>query len=1147
MTVTIDQLNIELTANSQKASSAIDDLIKTMERLKGSLGPLVSTNIKVSNSFNQTTKSTQKASQATDEHAKKTDKASGSVKKFTDRLAQQISKSRTLVGAFKSVANTLAGWFNESNDYIETLNLFNVTMGEGATEARAYAEEVSQLMGIDPAEWMQNQGVFKNLVAGFGVATKDANLMSQNLTQLSYDMASFFNTDVETAFDKLSSAMSGQVKGLREFGIDTTVATLQEYALSKGIEQSVRSMTQAEKSLLRYNYIMEQSTHIQGDMARTIATPANALRILDAQLTQMKRSLGNIVSVIVTKFIPYVQAMVEIIAEAAAAIAKFFGFSTDDFTSGTKNLGDVFGTDEVEDDLDGVSGSLKKIKKQLMGFDELNIISNPETDSGGGGGGGGGSGFDMGLEEYDFLANLDTSKVDEIKNKMKEILEYAVPIGAAFAAWVVPNAVVSGIGKIATWLSGIGNITLSATGIVLFLADIEKFRKYFEDFQANGATFENVAGMISSFAGMLGDAFLLLGKVKTGAALKAIQGVLEVVIAIKSISDEGVNFGNVTTAIQGLSNIGIAIGLFTKSTKLTGASMAIQGITTVVTELQANWQQIKEGDYSGVDKVTVIIGVVEVLGGLLTAFNVFAKLKGAFSSAETVTAVQETTETVTQVGDSTSAMTTKLSSLAKDLGLGLVIIAEIAAAAALIVGTIALLGVELQAVNKAWKPVNKNGKNVAKAMTTGTAILVTIGTVTAALGKAGTTLVTNLAMGLAVLALVSINTDLFLAEIWVIGLLLTQILTAWTPVLNNGGSVATAIATGTGLLVGIGVVTAALGAVTVASAGTLPLAIALGTALLVELGAAFIIFCESLVEVANQLSDELAPAFADLNKDLPGLSSDMSDFTDFMTDFCGEVIAYTTVSAIAGIAATIDKVIDFFTTDPVQRMSDEVSDQNLQFEDLIEQLEDCIPDIKEAIDLVKEYNDLMEEFANESGGDKPSILTFLSDIVTGVWETIKSTINSIIGGLEKLANGVVDAFNGMIAALNKIKIDVPDDIPVIGGMEFGFNISKISAVTIPRLAEGGIVNEGQMFIAREAGPEMVGTIGNKTAVANNDQIVSGIESGVYRAVMAANANGGSGSQTIRIINEIDGDVVGERVIQYHNSRVMQTGVTPLLV
>jgi hypothetical protein len=117
-----------------------------------------------------------------------------------------------------------------------------------------------------------------------------------------------------------------------------------------------------------------------------------------------------------------------------------------------------------------------------------------------------------------------------------------------------------------------------------------------------------------------------------------------------------------------------------------------------------------------------------------------------------------------------------------------------------------------------------------------------------------------------------------------------------------------------------------------------------------------------------------------------------------------------------------------------------------------------------------------------------------------------------------------------------------------GGKTFGLNLKTMSEIEIPRLASGGIVeNEGQLFIAREAGPELVGTIGNKSAVVNNDQIISGIEAGVYRAMMAANSTNQGGSQTIRIINEIDGDVVGEKVIEYHNGRVMQTGVSPLLV
>ena len=323
MAPTIDELNIQIVAETTSATNALDGLIGRLKTLQNRLNGLGNAGKSAGSGLKETASGAGKANDAIDKQSKTYDKGSKSVKSYTDKLAQQISKFRTLYGAFKSAAGIMASWFKESNDYIETVNLFNVTMGDAAPAAREYAEAVQDAIGIDSKDFMQYQGVFKNLTAGFGVAEEDANKMSQNLTQLSYDMMSFFNaSNVEESFDKLSSAMSGQVKGLREYGIDTTVATLQEYALSKGIQTKVRNMTQAEKAMLRYNYIMEKSTHIQGDMARTLITPANALRVLESQITRLKRSLGNIVSVIVAKFIPYVQAMVEILTEAASAIAK---------------------------------------------------------------------------------------------------------------------------------------------------------------------------------------------------------------------------------------------------------------------------------------------------------------------------------------------------------------------------------------------------------------------------------------------------------------------------------------------------------------------------------------------------------------------------------------------------------------------------------------------------------------------------------------------------------------------------------------------------------------------------------------------------------------------------------------------------------
>lgn len=347
------------------------------------------------------------------------------------RLATTVGQFYILYMAVKKVANIYAEWYTKSNDFIENMNLFEVTMRSGTNAALDYAKSVEQIMGIDLADWLNYQGKFQQLSKGFGVASEQADIMSKNLTQLSYDLSSFFNVDAQKAFEKLSSAMAGQVKGLREYGIDVTVASLQQYALSKGIDLTVRNMTQAQKAVLRYNYILEKTVNIQGDMARTIITPANSLRILNAQLKRLKRTLGNIISVVVTKFIPYVQAGVNLITKFAERIANAFGFELpkidysglDDAVSITEDMDDA--ASNLSDDFADAAAEAKKLKYQLMGFDELNILKSPTDDStaskvkdnlanlyp---------SDLGLGIPEYDFGLDSVSLKADEILNKLKE-------------------------------------------------------------------------------------------------------------------------------------------------------------------------------------------------------------------------------------------------------------------------------------------------------------------------------------------------------------------------------------------------------------------------------------------------------------------------------------------------------------------------------------------------------------------------------------------------------------------------------------------------------------------------------------------------------------------------------------------------------
>ena len=876
MALTIDQLQIQIEADCVRATSSIDTLIGKLTTLQGKLNVLGSAGKTAGKGLKETASGAEKSATATEKHAKATDKASNSSKKFTDKLAQSISKYRTLMGAFKNAANMMGSWFNESNDYIETVNLFNVTMGEAAPAAREYAEAVQEAIGIDSKDFMQYQGVFKNLTAGFGVAEEDANKMSQNLTQLSYDMASFFNATggAEEAFDKLSSAMSGQVKGLRDYGIDTTVATLQEYALSKGIETKVRNMTQAEKALLRYNYIMEKSTHIQGDMARTLITPANAMRVLEAQLTRMKRAFGNIVSVIVTQVIPYVQVMVEVITDAAEKLAKWAGFSEGDFAADTSGIKSSWGA--AEDGVDDYSDSLKKAKKQMMGFDELNIIQNPDSDSGSDSSSSGGLNG-MKPIEYNFLDGLD-GKTEELKEKIKQTIgEIAGVIGGAMLV----------IGAILTF-TGI-NVPL---GLGLMVAGISGAA-----LAINWAFLKNPFGStLAMLEGVVGGALLVMG------------------------------------AIFAFSGAGIPLGI----------ALMVAGAASLVSAVAINWDSLNPNIKKTLGTITgIVAGATLTLGALL-----------AFTGVDIVNGI-----------------------------------------ALMAIGAVSLVA----SAKLNW------GASTDKV----SAVVQTIGAI----------------VGGALLAL-------------------------------------GALFAFSGANIGLGIGLMMLGAVSMAV---------------------------SIAPNWNGMSDKTQKTIS-------------------------------IISAVVGGALLALGAILLFTGAGIPLGLGLIAAGGLSL----------------ASAIAPNWNGLVDKM--KSVGKK------IGEVWDKVWAGLKAGFKAVINGLIWYANKMIDGWNFMLTPVRAIIVGIAK---AFGGK---ITLSDVKIPHIPTLATGGVVDEGQMFIAREAGPELVGSIGRKTTVANNDQIIAGIENGVYRAMVAANSNGNGGSnQTIRIVNEIDGDIVGEKVIKYHNSRVMQTGASPLLV
>lgn len=455
MTTFINQLKKLPEVIQELKKADIGKFTQQMKDLASAMKPFADEMNKVASGFSAFPSKIQKLINSTEEYNNAVGKATNKTSAW-----EKAIKKLSFVAVYRAAVKFLGNVINKASEYQEDLNLFTVSMGEYAEEAYNYAQKVSEVAGIDPAEWMRDQGVFNTIITGFGVAGDKAAYMSQNLTQLGYDLASFYNIDVESAMQKVQSGIAGELEPLRRLGYDLSVARLEQERLNLGIDKSVSSMTQAEKSQLRYYAMMTQVTQVQGDMARTLEQPANMLRVLRAQLGQCARAIGNLFIPILTKVLPIAIAVADGLRQIISAIAGLFGvtLNTPDWNASIGNA--TSGTEDIADNMGSAVESAKELKRYLAPFDELNVLPDQSTGNGGSGSGAGlgtGSG-DLGIDlpGYDFLKNAVTTQIDEWKKKLEplvsfvkknigEILELIMTIGAALLAWKFSVGFLNGI------------------------------------------------------------------------------------------------------------------------------------------------------------------------------------------------------------------------------------------------------------------------------------------------------------------------------------------------------------------------------------------------------------------------------------------------------------------------------------------------------------------------------------------------------------------------------------------------------------------------------------------------------------------------------------------------------------------------------
>ncbi len=895
----------------------LDKFIAEIKELNTALTPFANNMQKISDGFSAFPSRIQRLVTSTEKFNSTMSKANkvtsaGKSNGLWGFLNSTHSKWLALTGVFGMVSSTLGKLVEKSAEYNETVNLFSISMGKYVEEAYKYAEAINSSIGIDKNEWMKNQGVYKQILDSFGVVEEKAYTMSKGLTQIAYDIASFYNTSTQEALEKVRSGIAGEIEPLRQLGITLDAATLQQIAYDNGIQQNINTMTQAQKSLLRYKAIMEGANNAIGDMARTVLEPANALRVLSSRLNDFYREVGNLMIPLLMEMIPPAQAVVKALTTIVHELALLAGYQMPEI----KENDNKEALENITDEATAATQAVEELKNAAIGIDELNVISQSSNT-------GIGNAFDLPIdvESYDDLF-IDVSeeykqRINDLAGEIVSKFETFIPLFEGFASV------------------------------------FERIISLFDGFTDGG--FSNWLNAVEEWAANNPDTLFNIGQ-GIGAIAVAWMTFSAASGAVKLFSDIVNSISGVQSLLLGLSGM---IG--TLSTPILIVAGAIAVLTAGLAYVYATNEEVRRS-------------VGESLNGVWKSFvdlceniasNVIPVLRDGWNGL---------LEAFHPLGDWLSMVFT---SIWTDM---------------LIPALDYLSGTIIPDVKKAFDGLWNN-------------ILAPFG---------------------------------------------SFVLSVLTPAIELASDVLEwlwkYVVVPTADFIG-GVFSAAWESVAKIFTETIAPSIELA------IGIFQFLWNYVLEPIVIYLWDVWSPAF--------------------------ESVFATIGDMIGGLRNTLVGIIEFITG-------------------------------IFTLDWEQAWKGIVQAFG-------------------GIWETLSSfvmgPINVVLGLFEGTINKIIDGWNWLKMQINGLSLQIPDWIPVLGGETIGFNLRMSSYVTIPRFASGGYPDEGSLFIARERGAEMVGSIGGRTAVANNDQIVEAIRQGVYDAEMAARSQ--DDGEDIYVY--LDGDLIAARV------------------
>lgn len=1019
-----------------------------------------------------------------------TKSATSAVEAQTNKIKSAFSKIGKAVGLALSVTAIIS--FGKScielgSTLSEVQNVVDVTFGAMSETINRFARDALEEFGLSETSAKKYTSTMGAMLKSMGFTTQAAAEMSMEMTGLSADMASFYNLDSETAFEKIRAGISGETEPLKQLGINMSVANLEAFALSQGITKAYNAMTQQEQAMLRYNYLMQATADAQGDFARTSDGWANQVRVLTERFNALKAAIGQGLIAVLT---PVIKVLNSLLAKILTVTDAFSNFIAKITGKNTKTTTTVSGIGDAADSAAGSMGdvgaatdaagkSAKKAAKEyggLLSMDEVHSLTKNEgADSGGSGGGGasgGGlsenivdaatetddtlnpaleklitrlkelqdlfkAGFKAGMGDVD-LSGI-TKAVEGIKTSLKNIFTAPEVIGAAnnFA-----NTLAYTIGQNAGAVASVG-VTIATNllgGIDKYLAGnqgrIKQFIVNMFDIGSEMATIQGnfaqaAANIFSVFGGENGQQVTanIIGIFSNAAmgvyelSAKLGRDVLDCIT--RPFID---NQGSFKTAIDGL--LGVAAG-------------ALGNIKQVVDDTVGKAGEVYDEHLAPMFS-SLAAGLSSITGTLLDAYNTYIipvleglqQKVGPLIDEHIQPAINKALELIGKIAD---------------------------------------------AVKDIWEQtlvpfINWFIANVAPIIAKG-------------LDKVGSVFLTVAGV---IWDVISSVLDALGGLIdFIAGVFTGDWERAWEGIKSFFSGIWEAIKS---------IVSAVWNAIKSIVSAAISVVSSVISTVLNTIKTIFSTIWNSIKTTVNTVWNAIKSTISTVINTISTIISTVLNSIKTTFSTIWNSIKTTVTTIINSVKSTISTVMGSIQTG-----------------------------ISTALSSIK------TNWSNMWTNMKTTVV----NIFNGIWSSIKGVINSIIGGIEKMANGVIKGINGMINALNKLSFDVPDWVPEIGGETFGFNIPTISTISIPRLATGGVVDQATVAMIGEAGQEAVVPLENNTGWMDKIAARIGEIISVNLQAIVGEMDGGDEWQTIHTVVKLDSKTLVEQTDKFRRRKGYQ--------